>query len=404
MAARKPLTPSQQADVKKGQAASRQRRSWEAANPQRLKDIGDLVTEHHNQIAATQRPGGAQLQPIERTGMSKAQIYHTLGWSGGDRHTAGMNQPQLPGTKNPEAVPTPKRWEEHSPAEQADISRRVKARTGHTMESMSHAWGAQLDQAHWRAHLAGAPKPYSRDFYTEGPEVDRLHETARKTGAGFGLVAAVNADTSPNMKFAHTFTSGERKGETVYPNAERAEHVIQHVKGGGKPADYSPDSSTGEAKPLKGLARTGYSANSLKGANRAHAVLNEGRPLAETGGFGPKTGPYNNSWSPDIPGFHVADVHSGGGGAIPNIPHAGADRSSGKSPREQALETKGIHSMIDQAARNAVTARGMGHQDIRRHQASQWGEERIQSGHIAHSTAYPPQHLNPEQFGQQKMF
>jgi hypothetical protein len=375
-----------------------------------MADVVDYATEQHNKVARERPELG--LTPHKRQSITHHQAYEHYGFG---EHPGGPTayDVQLPGMGDPHALPRPKRWEEHSEREQQDIVGRVKKKSGATPESMERAFGAQLDQGYLRARSVGASEPFAQSFYSHGEAAQRLHQTARAHDVPLGLVAATNADTSPNMKFR--FVS--KKGETSFPNAEQAEHVIKSIKAGKDPNRLTK-------KGLTGLARTGYPANFRKAARRAHQVIRGGKSVSETftgtgtgSGFGPKTAAYHNAWLTGHPQFFVSDLHSGGGGMVP---HLGADkplerdeqgnvkirrggkRARGKSEREGAIEAAGFHALADYSARQAMKKRGLG--SVPQAQATQWGEETIRrhetalkagdrsvaAGFPSQEKAYPP--------------
>lgn len=376
----------------------RRRQRWEASpqGVERMSDVVDAATAEHNRVA-TERPE-LGLTPQKRLKLTHQQAYEHYGFANRDPGP-GPRDVQLPGMEDPHALPRPKRWEEHTPEEQAHIAARVKTRTGSTIDSMTRAYGAQVDQAFLRARGHGTDTPHASDFYTSGEPAQVLRRTAARQGVPLGLVAAVNADTSPQMKFSHT----NKAGQTTYPNAEQAEHIISEVKSGTHPSDVTKEG-------LTGLARTGFGTNVTKAARRVHQVLRYGVGVRDTyvrgeggSGFGPKTAAYHNSWLGGTPEFTVSDVHTGGGGFLP---HLGSEKpmktdehgnpehwESGavkrvKSEREEGIATKpeaGFHAMADYAARQAMGARGL--HSARQTQATQWGEERIRR----HETAQDAQ-------------
>lgn len=399
------LSPQQfkaQSNAAATDAQTQRRKEWEASpeGKTRTKDIVDYATEEHNKTVRANPHLGLKETP--RLKMTPNQLYEHYGFKDISDSGPGMHDRQLPGLEDPHARPQPKRWEEHTPQEQSRIQENVKRKTGATLDTMTHDYGSQIDQAYMRARKNGTGKPYGGDFYTnveEGP-AHVLRQTAKKTGAPLGLVAAVNADTSPQMKFSHT----TKEGKTSYPNAEQAEHAIRHIQSGGKPEEINKEG-------LTGLARAGFNKNLKKAAHRADAVLNKGAKVGDTtgsssSGFGPKTAAYHNSWLPSTPDFTVSDVHTGGGGFLPHLSSfKGGDQKKSGSERERGISTTGFHAMADYAARNAMKQRGLG--KVRQAQAVQWGEERIRRNETGNSRdkaqfpseeqAYSPK-MNPQQF------
>jgi hypothetical protein len=401
-------------------ASVRRRAGWERSTEgqKRTRDVVDYATEQHNKLARERPELG--LTPQKRLKLSPRQAYEHYGFG---EHPVGptMHDVQIPGLEDPHALPRPKRWEEHTPREREDIAKRVKAKSGATPESMERAFGSQLDQGYLRARQAGANEPHSQNFYTHGEAAERLRTTSRRENVPLGLVAAVNADTSPNMKFKYQYKSGQVR----YPNAEQAEHIINQVGAGKRPSSVTK-------KGLSGHALSGFDTNFKKAVKRAHQVIRHGKSVSETylgtgtgSGFGPKTAAYHNAWLTGTPQFFVSDVHSGGGGMLPHL-NAGKPllldekgnvrkRSSGKeardkSEREKAIETSGFHAMSDYASRQAMEKRGLSR--IPQAQATQWGEEqirrhetatdpRVRAAFPSHEQAYPsiahPAQIHPDQ-------
>jgi hypothetical protein len=476
------LTPQQKVRQLGNQigAATRHRNKWEASpeGQARSKDINDLATEHYNSELGKRgmkTMGGASA--ISRTQMSKAQLYSGLGVTN-EGH--GHGDQQLPGMENPHSAPEPPRWE--------DIPDKQKTRTnvglklqGTNIDKMKSDFGAQLDQSVWRAHMAGhhdsatgEPTPFTAHFYGEHPStapepLDRPKEMLRESrhhlqGEGVSVdpsvQIAVVGHTSPNVKF----TQGER-GARQSPNIEAAESVIkQHDQG---LSSYEVTSG----KNRKGVTNQTRPANARRAARMMEHV-DSGQPLATarnapsatdpmgSSQWGPKTGPFANSFDASKPDFLVGDVHTLGGGMFPHhgttkpvaiSPVTGQRRrvkafandprsdtelhqqvgeriafSADKSGREKAIEKSGTtvppemapsfkgksvttHSAADYAARQAIAERGLG-TSVRRPQASQWGEEQLQRGVASpkldvphHDEAYPSQKalIHP---GQMKLF
>jgi hypothetical protein len=398
--------------------AVRRRVGWERSSEgqERTRDVVDYATEQHNRIARERPELG--LTPQKRLNLSHRQAYEHYGFG---EHDIGptMHDVQLPGMEDPHALPRPKRWEEHTEAERADIAARVKHKTGQTTESMSRHFGSQLDQGHLRARQAGAAEPYAQSFYLpHGEAAQRLRTTSRRHDVPLGLVAATNADTSPQMKFRYV----TKKGEVSFPNADQAEHVIKSIKAGRDPNRLTK-------KGLTGMARTGFDTNFRKAARRAHQVIRRGKSVSETymgsgtgSGFGPKTAAYHNAWLTGHPQFVVSDVHTGGGGFLPHFStekplqrdeegnvklRSSGTQARAKSEREMGVEITGFHAMADYAARHAMAQRGLSR--IPQAQATQWGEEQLRRGEKAKdprvASAFPTQEQahptvgHPVQFG-----
>lgn len=474
--------------------ATRGRRQWEES-PQgqaRTKDINDLATEHYNAERAKRG-----MAPIGRTAMSKPQLYSALGVTN-EGHGAGSQQ--LPGFENPHSAPEPPRWEDLPAAKQKKTQENLRL-TGTNMEQMKNDFGAQFDQSIWRAHQAGhhnvrevqdppvidrmdktksgfsnpvyregsggshterEPTPFTAHFYGEHPDtapepLDRpkqMFRESRQHLAGEGInidpmvqVASV-AHTSPNLKF----TQGER-GNRSSPNIEAAESVIkQHSEG-------VPSYEVTSGKNRRGITNQTRPANARRTARMLEHV-DAGQPLATSRNapsvsspegssqWGPKTGPFANSFDATHPDYLVGDVHTLGGGMFPHLstskpvathpetgeryrtkafasdprPDAQLANEVGeriafrtdKSQREKAIVTAGTtappdlaptfkgkavsaHAAADHAARQAIAERGLG-SSVRRPQASQWGEEQIQRKEASpkldvpsHEDAYPSQ-------------
>lgn len=439
-------------------AMSGVRKRWEQSpeGQARTKDITDLVTEHHNALAA-QHPD--KLSPIEHTGMSHAQVYQALNVHN-EGH--GHGDQQLPGFENPQAAPQPPRWEDLGEEHKAKVQRNL-AMQGTSVEKMSRDFGAQLDQSVWRAHMAGhhrestgEPVPFTKHFYDDHPSdapepLDRPRDVMResrayveqKTGERVdpAVHTAVVSHVSPNVKF----TAGER-GARTSPNVEAAEAVFQQHAEGTAPRNMT------SGKNRRGITNQSRPAN----ARRAGLMLeqhDQGVPIGQARNapsaskpegstqWGPKTGPFVNSFDPHHPDFLVGDVHTAGGGMFPHLgttkavyndthPETGQKmtptqmKDEGiqilrkKSAREEAIERSGtaipgsdgkkvtFHSAADYAARQAIGARGLG-TSVRQPQAMQWGEEQIQRKEKSprldvpsHADAYPVnvRHTNPDQF------
>lgn len=370
------------ADAKQGRSMMRRRQRWEKANPARMKTAG---AEH---------------------GLAPGQMYEARGWS---ETSSGpmMGERQLPGLEDPSSAAQPTRWEELHPEQQAKAQAGLKTVAGSTIDSMTRAFGAQLDQSYERSSKH-APKgkpgvPFSRDFYSEGEPARVMQESAKKLNVPVGVHAAINAFTSPNTKFKQ----GER-----YPNLETAEAVVRQHQAGiptsevttgrreADPRDWDRALSKPMSPPKK---NQGYHSNARKSA-RALDLHDAGVPLRDWRNapsksspegspmFGPKIGPYHNSWLKSTPDFFVSDVHSGGGGMVPHLSTdkpilrdaAGATKldKKGKPQRDDSEREKAIsdvphfHAMADHAACKAMEARGL--TKVRQAQASQWGEEQIQ--------------------------
>jgi hypothetical protein len=441
--------------------ATRQRKAWEASpeGVARTKDIVDLASEHHNAELAKRG-----MPTIGRTSLNKAQLYHAMGVTN-EGH--GYGDQQLPGMENPNSAPEPPRWEDVPKAQKAKTLQNLRL-SGTTPEKMKSDFGAEQDQAIWRAHMAGhhdtrtgEPTPFTAHFYGEHPDtapepLDRPKEMMRESRrhlAGQGVHVdpsvqiAVVGHTSPNLKF----TQGER-GNRSSPNIEAAESVIKQHDAG----VHSSDVVSGTNR--RGITNQTRPANARRAARMMEHV-DAGQPLATSRNapsmtnpqgssqFGPKTGPFTNTFDASKPDYLVSDVHTGGGGFFPHLGTAKPvkrDEQTGqrtrlkgfandprsddelaaahgerkafamvKSERERAIDRIGttvpkehvdpvwkgqkvtFHALADHIARQAVSERGMG-TSVRRPQAGQWGEEQLQRGEASpkldvphHHEAYP---------------
>lgn len=374
------------------QQGAAQRAAWEASprGQERTRDAVAMEADH----------------PVK--GWTHAQIYYEKGW-GQSQVGARHNEPNLPGMEHPDAVATPPRWED-LPHEEQQATHRALAERGTSIDQMGNDFGAQLDQSYERASRHGSD-PHAQHFYTTDAPARVIRDSAAALGIPAGVHVAMNAFTSPQTKFQQ----GNR-----FPNNETAVSVVKQVQAGVPKEDVVPGfrdpmeiHTTGpdKGKPKK---NQGYPANTRKAADALEQHL-AGVPIQDwkgrikenrrTGGvdpipeaeqkpmFGPKTGPYHNSWLLSHPDFFVADVHSGGGGMVP---HLSSDKPvlrkedgrqfSNKSGREEAIErVPNFHSAADFAARQALSKRGLG--SIRQGQAAQWGEEQLQRTEINSKTA-----------------
>jgi len=308
---------------------------------------------------------------------------------------------QLPGMADPNAAPRPPRWHELAPEQQAAALKGARLH-GTSLDQMSKDLGAQLDQSVLRAASYGSARGSTEDFYSTGEPRQRLDQSAKDLGISPVVHAQMNAFTSPNTKF-----SQQSSGETVYPNDEAAVHSVRWVQQGNDPEKIDNQLR----KTGTGTKRAqGYTTN-IKKAAKSFAQHEQGIAPADwvTGKDGsgpfdnsPKTGPYANSWSDSHPQFAVADVHSGGGGALPHLGSAkpvlmnkdGSPKvdKEGKPKRDKSEREKAIasiphfHSMHDEALRMAMGERNM--PSVRGAQALQWGEEQIQRGLVNPDEAY----------------
>ena len=297
-------------------------------------------------------------------------------------HLVHDDQPHLPGLEHREAAPlysidraqkrAATRWEDLSPRDQEDTARRVRGSSGATLDSMSQAYGAQLDQAMLRARDHDTMPP---QFYGGGEPHKVVMKSSDDLDMSRGGVAALHADNSPQTPFA----VGGKTSPRRYPQDEMARAAVSTAKRhGGRVHDMSVKRLEGERPP----GAMGYSANYAKSVRRAEQIVGQEIPAGETNpnrrgpGFGPKTGPYQRAWTGGTSSQFVADVHSGGGGMVPHL-GATKDTPTGTSEREDAITTSGFHLMADKAAREAHRKRGF-HGPVKRGQEAQWVEEQIQ--------------------------
>ena len=382
-----PRSPKDPEFARSTDLSKRSRRRWEKANPERFRTAQDLY----------------------ETSMSIRQIYAAKGWNRrpeprhvqdpehglhGDASAPASNvmDRQLPGFEDPQAAATPPRWEDLSRVQQASIQARVAIKTGATVNSMTRAIGSQIDQSYFRADTQGLDQPVGSDFYDPSSDVGTaVSESAQSTGLSRNTMLNMMGVTSPK----NTFSLKSPSGEMTYPNLMsgvrasemESSHPDMPVGDIQKPAS---DAMTDDFIRDQNVGAVGYPANMRKAATLARVERTEGSAAAdpkkllvtkegEVGGMGPKTGPFVNSFRPSQPDFFVADIHSGGGGMVPHLSKKDErwwDTSS-KSPVEEALGIKGIHSMMDFAMRQAMAERGL--PSISRAQAGQWAEERYQS-------------------------
>lgn len=429
--AQKPLGRAKTPELRARAEGTTQREKYEANNPERGTSLQDRQFSSHG---ITQSP--------RDVGMSHIEAYRAYGLH--DLHTTPHvpGQTELPGMRSvmdarqhgvlsttatpahqsrtlPDLAPASPRWEDMHPQERKNVVRKA-ASFGVTPESMHQNLGAQVDQAYMRGGEHGMT-PYASHFYSgkdpsrpdatepslrgpagvPGRRIDhpdmqpreRLMASAQEMGVDFGTQVMANAMTSPKAKFRHRTAS---TGRVSYPNDEAATEAVAHTLAGGTPDNY--------VKPRNLPVMTG---NIKRAAHATNQRLNEGRAMEEVSNppnktgkssapFGPKTGPYNNSFM-DPHGssqFFVSDVHSGGGGMAPHIPHSsafkrdeegvkvqtagGRDAKVGNTPREQYLAIPGIHSLHDYTARNVARERGLG--SVAAMQGAQWGEEQLARG------------------------
>ncbi len=363
------------------------RRAWSQSHPERFETVQDLYG----------------------TSMSVGQIYDAKGWNKKippevtadpehDLHgDAGAPVPsvmdrQLPGFEDPQAASEPPRWEDMPLRQRLNIEAQVLAKTGATTKSMTEALGSQMDQAHYRADMQGLDHPVGANFYDPGSEVGTaVDESAREAQVTTNTMLNMMGVTSPNVLFR---TEDEVSGAVGFPNLRasvRASAMEQRNPDVdiGDPQKPAPHEMTDAFIQDENLGSVGYPANIRKAATLSRVERTEGPAAADpkqlfvtksgdVGGMGPKTGPFVNSFRPSHPDFTVADIHTGGGGALAHLSKVSPNPTEGeKSPAEEALGITGVHSMIDYSMRQAMSQRGL--PSIRQAQAGQWAEERYQS-------------------------
>ena len=373
-------------------AALKQRAANKKQDPARHADIFDALNVPH-----------------WRGRVSTQHMYNLMGYHGAESPHV-MGQQELPGMEHPDALPTPKRWEDYSAQEQAAV-RKAAGRFGVTEQSAHAALGAQIDQANVRegGHHAS--------FYSEegtsgaGSNLPRtqLKESAAANGVRFGVQAMANAITSPKLRFVERPKTGPNAGTVKYPNDEAATFAIRWSQGGRTGDEYVhnpnfhvpaeekvPHPVTGKLVKAKGDTRK-YPVQGLpdrvgKAADATTAVAN-GATIAEAWGqteakrlgrsdYGdPKTAPFHNSWV-DPHGsnqFWVSDTHSGPAAFAPHL----------KGAQENAyMGIDGIHAFHDHIARKVMAERGL--QSLSGTQSQHWSEEKIRSGSAQDVTEMTP--------------
>ena len=407
MAGRRKQAPSGRSAGAVAGAATKRRQAFEAGDPERMRTISDVqfgtsgrtnrdvgvspklaygLMGLHSQEPASPHPHGQQELPgmtSRRTGIEHGLI---------SPHAA---------TTFPDLAPAPPRWEEMSPEDQ-HYTLSLAKQYGVTPESMHRSFGAQLDQAHLRAQQHGMT-PFASHFYSgddphrsSTPEEmqprDRLTTSARSNDVPFSTQVLANAKTSPKAKFRQVSAS---TGAVHYPNDEAANVAIHGVKSGMTNIPKPPGMQVMQGN----IDRAAHGVRQHLGGRPLDEVTNppskqfpEGSPA-----FGPKTGPYANSFI-DPHGssqFFVSDVHSGGAGMAPHIPHeapfkrtetgeiqlgSGGRPVRASSQREDYLAIPGIHSLHDYVARQAIHERGL--HSLSGAQGAQWGEEQVSRGEI----------------------
>ena len=384
------------------------RRLFEQSNPNgRFNNIHDLMGS------------GAET----RTNVSPATMYGMYGYHGAaaPHH---FSQQELPGFENPAGnnLPTPRRWEDFAPHEQQAVLK-AAAKFGVTPNSAHRALSSQIDQANVRE------SGHHDSFYSEegtsasGANLPRsqILASAKKNNVTFGAQAAATSLTSPNTKFVTQPKTGERAGQTVYPNDEAANYAINWAKSNKTGAEYENDprfkvpnedkvlNEKGKLVKAKGETRKypapGYPANVAKAIDFTHGILS-GKNVAESWGddstelgrgkFGnPKVAPFHNSIV-DPHGsnqFWVSDTHSG--------PAAFAPHLGSKAEEDKYMSIDGIHAFHDHIARQVANSRGLS--SLSGTQSQHWSEEKHRQGHLSDVTEMQMQRPNlSKQFKRQE--
>ena len=398
-------------DVSSIREAIRKRREFEKANPNgRLNNIHDLMNS----------------SDVTRQNVSPATMYQLLGFHGATApHHFG--QMELPGFENPAGnnLPTPRRWEEFEPNEQKAVLK-AAAKFGVTPKSAEKSLSSQIDQANIREG-GHHDSFYSTEGKSEGganlPR-SQILESAKKNDLTFGAQAAATSLTSPNTKFVTQPKTGNRAGQTVYPNDEAANYAINWAKQNKTGEQYIndprfkvPDEDkvfnprTGKKEKAKGETRKypapGYPANVGKAVDFTKKIM-QGRTVAEAWGndatelgrgkFGnPKVAPFHNSIV-DPHGsnqFWVSDTHSG--------PAAFAPHLQDKKEEDKYMSIDGIHAFHDHIARKVINSRGL--TSLSGTQSQHWSEEKHRQGHLTDVEEMRPKRSNlSKQFnGQQEL-
>lgn len=428
------------------------REEFEQAHADRFHGVGDMPV------------GRESGRTVSEAGISPKLAYHLMGFHAQEPETPHPHgQMEFPGLEHrraavdtgmlsrdypthtasgrpmpqalPDLAPAPPRWEHMAEGAQARTLRAARE-YGVTPETMHRSFGAQLDQGHIRAQQHGMT-PYATHFYSgddpsrvstpdEMQPRDRLIQSAHENDVPFSTQVVANAKTSPRAKFRQTSTSGV----VHYPNDEAANVAIHGVQAGIAPSKIT--------KP-EGLQVTNtnirLAANVVQqhlGGRLVDELRNPPSKQKPEGSdpFGPKTGPYANSFM-DPHGstqFFVSDVHSGGAGMAPHIPHESpfkrhpetgeilyneqGNPTRDASERENYLAIPGIHALHDHVARQVMAERGL--QSLSGVQATQWGEEQVSRAEVdrgarkvtlvSEAEAYPRHVAQQEVHGQTSLF
>lgn len=408
-------------------AASARRAAFEAS-PEGVKrlshgTVGDALAPHG--VGARGAMDVMRRDQNDVTGMVQSKLPHAEDPTVGPK-VADINTPH---EMDPHIIPQ-RRWEDMHPHEQ-EKTLRMAAKHGVTMESAKADYTAQLMQSHDRAHSENAADPYSSRFYAgKSAPRDALTRSANQNAQHpnwpggvdpHGVQAVANAITSPRNKFSVT-----RRGETMFPNDEHANHAIQHVlnMGPNSTAREAYDSVSNSTGPSGGglhgnIKRAAYAAHQMiYGGASTRELINpqtkaqsaagkEGNPVFG-GKTQQKTTAYAGGWlhpnSPDA--FLTTDVHTGHGFAahlgtekIKGVTKAGKAKTGGSEVENYISKTPNVHQFHDHIARQVHAELGLSPsvnnaQYLHRGQAAQWGEERIARPDLTdstHATAYPPE-------------
>lgn len=378
-----------------------QRLKHEANQPQRYMDAFELHDVPH-----------------WKDRVSIGSLYSMMGYRGGDAQNQNVwGQMELPGMHHPEALPTPRRWEEYSDKERQDVVKAAR-KFGVTEDTAHRSLSAHIDQANVRERGQHASFYSSEGVSATGSNLPRtqLRESARRNNVRFAVQAMSNAMTSPNNRFLMRPKSGPRAGQTVYPNDEAASFAIQWAREGKTGEEYlhHPDYHVPKADMVpdaKGrLVRSkddprkypvqGYPRDMAKAIDANHRV-NSGMSVPEAWGLArkstgrsdygnPKVAPYFNSWvDHDGPGqFWVSDTHSGPAAFAPHL-----------NPRqqEQYMGIDGIHAFHDYVARRVMRERGLN--SLTGMQSQDWSQEKHDLGHAADIADMAPHPTMPDGSG-----
>lgn len=363
-------------------AAETQKTEHATAEPTRHEDIYDRLSVPH-----------------WRGQVSTQHMYHLMGYQGAESHTS-LGQSELPGMEHPDALPTPKRWEDYSPSEQSSVHKAV-GRFGVTESSAKASLGAQLDHAMVRegGHHASF---YSAEGVSEsGSNLPRtqLKQSAHQNKVSFGVQAMANSITSPRLKFVERPASGPYAGQVKYPNDDAATFAIKWSQAGHTGDDYvhHPDyhvpaedkvanPRTGKLQkkkddprkyPLQGLPdRVGMAVDAVTAVRNGNSIAEawgqtEAKSVGRSDYGDPKTAPFHNSWV-DPHGsnqFWVSDTHSGPAAFAPHLR---------KDQEDKYMQIDGVHAFHDHVARQSMSERGL--QSLSGTQSMHWSEEKTRSG------------------------